>query len=57
MCRGGKQQPIAAAQLGASGLALQDRHLLAKDEDLDLAVALIACGRQTKDGAQGHVEE
>jgi hypothetical protein len=30
---------------------------VAQDEDLDLAVALIASGRQTKDGAQRHVEE
>ncbi len=57
VCRGGKQQPVAAAQLGAADLALQDLNLLAKDEDLDLAVTLIACGRQTKNGAQHHVEE
>jgi hypothetical protein len=31
--------------------------LVTKDEDLDLAVALIAGGRQTQDGAQHHVEE
>jgi hypothetical protein len=30
---------------------------VAKDEDLELAVALIACGRQTKDGAQHHIED
>jgi hypothetical protein len=30
---------------------------VAKDDDLELAVALIASGRQTKDGAQRHVEE
>jgi hypothetical protein len=31
--------------------------LVAQDQDLDLTVALIACGRQTKDGAQHHTEE
>jgi hypothetical protein len=30
---------------------------VAKDEDLDLPVALVAGGRQTKDGTQHHVEE
>jgi hypothetical protein len=30
---------------------------MAKDEDLELSVALIASGRQTQDGAQRHVEE
>jgi hypothetical protein len=36
---------VECAQLGAAGFALQDFHFVAQDEDLDLAVALIACGR------------
>jgi hypothetical protein len=38
-------------------LPLQDLHLVAQDEGLDLVVALIASGCQTKDGAQHHIEE
>jgi hypothetical protein len=55
--RRGKEQPVTPSQLGAADLAPQDLHLVAKDEDLDLAVAWIACRRPTKDGAQDHVEE
>jgi hypothetical protein len=55
--RRGQEQPVAPSQPGATGFALQDLHLVTKDEDLDLAVALIACGRQTQDGAQHHIEE
>ena len=55
--RCGKEQSVTASQPGAASLALQDLHLVAQDEDLELAVALIAGGRQTKDGAQHHIEE
>jgi len=48
VCRGGKEEPIAPAQLGAACLALQHLHLVTKDEDLDLAVALAARGRRTR---------
>ena len=51
-----EEQPVTPSQPGAAGFALQDFHLVAKDEDLDFAVALIACGRQTQDGAQHHIE-
>ena len=37
--RGGKEQSVTPAQLGAASFALQDLHLVAKDEDLYLAVA------------------
>jgi hypothetical protein len=56
-CRRGEEQPVTPSQLGAAGFALEDLHLVAQDEDLDLAVALIALRRQTQDGAQHHVEE
>jgi hypothetical protein len=55
-CRG-KEQPVTPSQPGAAGFALEDLHLVAQDEDLDLAVTPIAGGRQTKGGAQHHVEE
>jgi len=35
----------------------EDFYLVAKDEALDLALTLIACGRQTKGGAHHHIEE
>ena len=56
-CRGGEEQPVTPSQPGAAGFALEDLHLVANDEDLDLAVALIAGGCQTQDGAQHHIEE
>ena len=55
--RRGKKQPVAPAQFGATGFAPQDPYLVAQDEDLDLAVATIACRSQSQDGAQDHVEE
>jgi hypothetical protein len=41
VCRGAEKQPVAPAQLGAAGLALHDSHLVTKNKDLDLPVALI----------------
>jgi hypothetical protein len=55
-CRG-KEQPVTPSQPGAAGFALEDLHLVTQDEDLDLAVALIAGACQTQDGAQHHREE
>jgi hypothetical protein len=55
-CRG-KEQPVTPSQLRTAGFALEDLHLVAQDDDLDLPIAPIACGCQTKDGAQHHVEE
>jgi DNA-binding FrmR family transcriptional regulator len=55
-CRG-EEQPVTPSQLWTAGFALEDLHLVAQDEDLDLAVTPIAGGRQTQDGAQHHVEE
>jgi len=52
-----RKQSVAPSQLGAAGFAPQNPHFVAKDEDLDFPVALVAGGRQTKDGAQHHVEE
>ncbi len=49
---------VAPGEAGCPGdLAAKHGQLVAQDEDLDLAVALIAGGRQTKDGAQHHIEE
>jgi hypothetical protein len=55
--RRGEEQPVTPSQLGAAGFALEDLHLVAQDEDLELAVALIALRRQTQDGAQHHIQE
>ena len=46
--RGGEEEPIASPQLGTACSALQDLDLMAKDEHLDLAVALIARGATRK---------
>src|SRR6266508_2200801 len=54
---GGEQEPVQAPELRAAGLATEDLHLVAKDEDLDLAVALIAGGNEAEDDAQHNMKE
>ena len=53
--RRGEEQSVAPQQPGAAGFALQDLHLVAQSEDLDLTVALIICERHAKGGAPHHI--
>jgi hypothetical protein len=54
---GGEQKPVQAPELRAAGLAPENLHLVAKDEDLDLAVSLIAGGNEAEDDAQHHIKD
>jgi len=54
-CR--EEDPVPAPQFGPAGFALQDLHLVPKDEDLDLAVVRVARRSQAEDGAKRHIEE
>jgi len=55
--RGSEDDSVCAPEFGPAGFALQDLHLVPKDEDLDLAVVPIACLSQVEDDAKRHIEE